>query len=80
MFSPLEACVAYSSQVRAAINSHFEQPVGYVFMIGTRPAGPLRESRAEAVRDAVEAKEASVDLQYDQVFYNPLTWIAPIYP
>lgn len=40
----------------------------------------MRETRAEAVEDAVMAKEARVDLQYGRVFYNPLTWIAPIYP
>ena len=55
-------------------------PIGWVFMVAMQPRGPLRGSYDEAVRDAVAAKEASVDLQYRKIFFEPLTWIAPIYP
>jgi hypothetical protein len=57
-----------------------EMPVGYVFMVAMRPEGPLRPTREEAVQDAVDAKEARIDLQYGQVFFEPLTWIAPVFP
>lgn len=57
-----------------------EIPVGYVFMVAGCPKGPLRDTKEAAIQDAVEAREARVDLQYNRVFYNPLTWIAPVYP
>lgn len=55
-------------------------PIGYVFMVGQRPRGPLRASYDEAMRDAVEAGEAYVCLQNRATFLSPLAWIAPIYP
>lgn len=55
-------------------------PVGYVFMVGNRPWGPLRKTRVDAIRDAVEAGEASVCLDHGTVFLEPLTWIAPVWP
>jgi hypothetical protein len=57
-----------------------EMPVGYVFMLASRPRGPMRATRAEALKDAVEAKEAFVDPELGVIFQGPLTWIAPIYP
>jgi hypothetical protein len=70
----------YSAQVRASAAAERGEPVGFVFMVAMQPRGPLRETRAEAVADAVRAREARVDMQYERIFYNPLTWIAPIYP
>lgn len=55
-------------------------PIGYVLMVGRRPRGPLRRTPDEALRDAVEAGEAAVCLQYGRIFLEPLTWIAPIWP
>ena len=55
-------------------------PIGYVFMVEQRPRGPLRASRDEALRDAVEAGEAYVCLQNRATFLSPLAWSAPIYP
>jgi hypothetical protein len=72
--------VSYSAQVETSLAAARDEPVGYVFMVAMQPRGPLRETRAEAVRDAVRAREARVDMQYGRIFYNPLTWIAPIYP
>ena len=72
--------MAYTSQVKAAIAADSGQPIGYVFMVAMQPRGPMRATKAEAVADAVNAKEARVDVQYGRVFYDPLTWIAPIYP
>ncbi|MFC3711321.1 hypothetical protein ACFOMD_01985 [Sphingoaurantiacus capsulatus] len=55
-------------------------PVGWVFMVGQRPWGPLRPTREAALQDAVEAGEASVCLEYGRVFLQPLTWVAPVWP
>lgn len=55
-------------------------PVGWVFMVGQRPRGPLRATREAALRDAVEAGEASVCLDYRRIFLRPLTWVAPVWP
>ena len=55
-------------------------PVGYVFMVGQRPRGPLRHSRDEALRDAVLAGEAAVCARHGRIFLEPLTWIAPVWP
>jgi hypothetical protein len=72
--------MAYSTQVKAAVAADGGEPIGYVFMVAMQPKGPLRETRAEAIRDAVRAREARVDMQYGRIFFGPLTWIAPIYP
>lgn len=72
--------MAYSTQVKAAVAADAGEPIGYVFMVAMQPKGPLRGTRAEAVRDAVRAREARVDVQYGRIFFSPLTWIAPIYP
>jgi hypothetical protein len=55
-------------------------PLGWVFMVGQRPRGPLRPTREAALRDAVEAGEAAVCLDHRRIFLEPLTWIAPIWP
>lgn len=55
-------------------------PIGYVLMVGRRPRGPIRRTPDEALRDAVEAGEAAVCVQYARIFLEPLTWIAPIWP
>lgn len=55
-------------------------PIGYVFMVGRRPRGPLRRTEDEALRDAVLAGEAAVCPQHGRIFLEPLTWIAPIWP
>lgn len=55
-------------------------PIGWVFMVGQRPRGPLRPTREAALRDAVEAGEAAVCLEYRRIFLKPLTWVAPIWP
>lgn len=82
MFSSQDAEMPEAAQIRQAVaRSHWNaQPVGYVFMVSMIPKGPLRATRKEAMQDAVEAREARVDLQYGKIFLNPLTWIAPIYP
>lgn len=74
--------MSYSAQIKRSIAvAHGEdEPVGWVFMLAMQPKAPMRSSYMEAVQDAVSAKEASVDLQYNKIFYGPLTWIAPIYP
>jgi hypothetical protein len=74
--------MAYSNQVQKSLQAAYgrQEPVGYVFMVAQQPKGPLRPTKEEAVADAVNAREARVDLQYGRVFYNPLTWIAPVYP
>ncbi len=72
--------MTYSAEVKASLAEHGGEPIGYVFMVAMQPSGPLRETRAEAIGDAVRAREARVDMQYGRIFYNPLTWIAPIYP
>jgi hypothetical protein len=69
-----------SAQVKASVAAERGEPIGFVFMVAMQPRGPLRESRVQAVEDAVRAREARVDPQYGRIFYNPLTWIAPIYP
>lgn len=55
-------------------------PVGYVYMNGRRPRGPLRATEEEALKDAVADGGASVCLQYRRTFLGPGVWIAPIYP
>ncbi|KFG91700.1 hypothetical protein BV98_000558 [Sphingobium herbicidovorans NBRC 16415] len=74
--------MGYSGKVQRSIDAAVgkSKPIGYVFMIDTQVKGPLRQTRAEAVQDAVEAREAHVDVQYGRVFLEPLTWIAPIWP
>lgn len=74
--------MGYSFQVERSIDAAAgkSRPVGYVFMVDAQVKGPLRKTRAEAVRDAVEAREAHVDPQYGRVFMEPLTWIAPVWP
>jgi len=49
-------------------------------MIGMRPAGPMRATRDEAMKDAVQAEEAWVDPRYNAIFTAPLTWVADIWP
>lgn len=63
-----------------ALASGRDEPLGYVFMIGRRPAGPMRATRDEAMKDAVDAREAWVDLRYRVIFTAPLTWVADIWP
>ena len=57
-----------------------ERPLGYVFMLGQKPMAPLRETEKEATGDAIAAREARVDLQYGQVFFSALAWVAPVWP
>jgi hypothetical protein len=57
-----------------------DEPIGYVFMVAMQPKGPMRDTRQEAIQDAVNAREARIDMQYGRVFFEPMTWVAPIWP
>ncbi len=74
--------MGYSAQIQRSVShaAGVDKPIGYVFMVAMRPRGPLRETRHEAVQDAVEAREAHVCPQYNKIFFEPLTWIAPVWP
>lgn len=74
--------MGYPATVQRSIDvaSGKKDPIGWVFMVHMQVKGPLRSTKEEAVQDAVEAGEAHVDTQYGQVFMQPLTWIAPVWP
>lgn len=74
--------MGYSQRIEQSVQwaRGHREPVGYVFMMGQRPAGPMRSTRAEAWKDAVYAKEAFVDMELKTIFSGPFTWIAPVWP
>jgi hypothetical protein len=63
------------SAEEAELARQYEARRRFRFMLLERPLGPWRDSRSAAIRDGIDAGEASYDEQDGRSYLGPLSWI-----